>query len=313
MKDPRKMKLEKELKDAMVSNGAGLGTPATRDNIIENIIARGYVTRKGKQLFATDLAVNLIEVSPEELKSPEITADWEQKLADVSNGKINKETFMQEIKQYIENNIVRLKETELSVNFAEIRKAGEKTDYNCPKCSSPITYLSLKNHNLYVCSKDSKEAPCMTVFETQFSKKLTKSQIKTLFEKGATSVIEGLKSKSGKKFKAALTFDLENLRLKPMFEDSPRSEIKKSEVQCPFCGEGFIQENSKAFGCSNWQNKCKFTVWKNGSTITMEIVERLIADKETPMLTLNGPGNKPYKAKYTLDIEGKKIDREYGK
>ncbi|MED3831612.1 DNA topoisomerase, partial [Priestia megaterium] len=68
--------LKKEMKEA----DAGLGTVATRAQIIENLIARKYVIRKGKQIIATDLAVKLIEIAPDRLKSPEVTAQWEIEL-----------------------------------------------------------------------------------------------------------------------------------------------------------------------------------------------------------------------------------------
>jgi len=75
----------------------GLGTPATRAAVIEKLVSGGFVIRKGKQLVPSQVGVNLIRVLPEVLKSAELTADWENELADIAAGKESPERFMRRI------------------------------------------------------------------------------------------------------------------------------------------------------------------------------------------------------------------------
>jgi DNA topoisomerase-3 len=90
---------EKELSDAM--KDSGLGTPATRANIIEVLIKRGYVQREGKTLEATDKGIHLIEVVHPEVKSPAMTGQWEAFLKRIERGKAELPPFLQGIEQYV--------------------------------------------------------------------------------------------------------------------------------------------------------------------------------------------------------------------
>ncbi len=72
----------------------GLGTPATRANIIEKLVASGYAERKGKQILPTVAGCELIHVMPENLKSASLTAEWENQLLMMEKGKIQEDEFM---------------------------------------------------------------------------------------------------------------------------------------------------------------------------------------------------------------------------
>jgi DNA topoisomerase-3 len=75
----------------------GLGTPATRAAIIERLINVGYITRKGKSLLPAEKGMKLIEIVPEELKSPETTGKWEKGLTSISKGKLGQDRFMESL------------------------------------------------------------------------------------------------------------------------------------------------------------------------------------------------------------------------
>lgn len=83
----------------------GIGTPATRASIIENLISKGFVERQKKNLIATTKGVELIDVVANNFKSPKMTAEWEMKLSDVSNGKLDKNVFLKEVESDIVNTI----------------------------------------------------------------------------------------------------------------------------------------------------------------------------------------------------------------
>ena len=88
----------------------GLGTPATRAGIIENLIIKGFVQRDKKNLVATHSGINLVTVVEDTFKSAKTTAEWEMKLSDIANGKATKEEFLKEIKSVIRNTINKYSE-----------------------------------------------------------------------------------------------------------------------------------------------------------------------------------------------------------
>ena len=123
----------------------GLGTPATRADVIEKIIKAGFVTRKGKQLIPTKDGMNLISVLPEALTSPLLTAQWENELSRIAKGEADADSFMEKIealtKELIENEDAEKAKPEL---FKQ-----EKTVIGlCPRCQNPV-YEGKKN---YYCS-----------------------------------------------------------------------------------------------------------------------------------------------------------------
>ncbi|MBK6406244.1 MAG: DNA topoisomerase 3 [Holophagales bacterium] len=90
---------EKELADAMRENG--LGTPATRAEILETLLTRGYAERTGKAFSATGKGIRLIALVPESVKSPALTGRWEAELARLQKGEGRLETFMKGIEEYV--------------------------------------------------------------------------------------------------------------------------------------------------------------------------------------------------------------------
>jgi DNA topoisomerase-3 len=100
---------EKELSDAMKETG--LGTPATRAAIIEVLLKRGYVTRTGKSLEATDKGVHLIEVVHPEVKSPAMTGQWESFLNRIQHGEAQLDPFLERISDYVRSVVGRVSQT----------------------------------------------------------------------------------------------------------------------------------------------------------------------------------------------------------
>ncbi len=90
---------EKELADAMKENG--LGTPATRAEILETLLTRGYAERTGKAFSATEKGIRLIALVPDSVKSPALTGRWEAELARLQRGEGRLETFMKGIEEYV--------------------------------------------------------------------------------------------------------------------------------------------------------------------------------------------------------------------
>ena len=108
---PKKEYTEDTLLSAMETAGKGeipddaerqgIGTPATRAEVIEKLISSGYVRREGKKLIPDEKGINLVSVLPESLKSASLTAEWEQKLKQVEKGKLSPESFMEGVTGFI--------------------------------------------------------------------------------------------------------------------------------------------------------------------------------------------------------------------
>lgn len=90
---------DEALKDALKSSG--LGTPATRANMIEKLISSGYVTRSKKSLVPTDKGIRLISLVPPEMRQPETTGKWEKGLSRIAQGELSDERFMESIRRYV--------------------------------------------------------------------------------------------------------------------------------------------------------------------------------------------------------------------
>ena len=144
--------LKQQLKDS------GIGTPATRASIIERIIDVGYIMRKGKILLPTDKGIKLIEVLPDELKSPETTGKWEKGLSSIAKGSMNSIKFMESIGRFTRF-IVESANQEPSVQFEKeerLKNKKSKTSKpskklgNCPICGGGAV---LENRKAFYCDR----------------------------------------------------------------------------------------------------------------------------------------------------------------
>ena len=115
----------------------GIGTPATRAATIEKLVQKGFLERKGtkktKMLLPTDKGKALITVMPEEIQSPEMTADWETKLLQIERSEMEPETFMTEIKEMISSLVTT---TEAAKGANALMK--NKIIGVCPNCGKPV-------------------------------------------------------------------------------------------------------------------------------------------------------------------------------
>lgn len=113
----------------------GLGTPATRAGIIEELIKNGYIVRNKKQLVPTEVGINLIEVVPREVKSPKMTADWETRLQAIEKGDENAAVFLEEICGYIGGLVADYGTVDENSSF---KQNEPETLGSCPNCGNDI-------------------------------------------------------------------------------------------------------------------------------------------------------------------------------
>ena len=120
----------KELEDeelARQMKGSGIGTPATRAAIIERLTQVGYAQRKGKTLQATDKGVQLIEIMPEAIASPELTGKWELALHEITDGKQDAEQFLEGIHRMCSYLVEYARDNPAEITFPEDPKRGRGT------------------------------------------------------------------------------------------------------------------------------------------------------------------------------------------
>lgn len=199
---------EKDLKDILSATG-GIGTPATQAGIIERIIKTGYIVRKNKNLIPTQKAFKLMDILSDDIKSPELTAQWELELEEISKGNSKVDRFMYAMETYVRNECDSYRADEIDTGLFKELPYG-----NCPCCNEG-TMLKGKT-NVY-CS-NYKNGCKFSVPFMLCKKKLTDNQIKSLITKGKTSKIKGFVSKSGSKFEASLILDKTTGALKFEFD-----------------------------------------------------------------------------------------------
>lgn len=135
---------DKELIKTIGETG-GLGTVATRADIIEKLFNTFLLEKKGKDIFITSKGRQLLNLVPEELKSPELTAQWEQKLNHISKGKLNKNAFINEMRSYAQEVVAEIKHS--SEKFKHDNLTGNK----CPQCGKNMLEVNGKKGRMLVC------------------------------------------------------------------------------------------------------------------------------------------------------------------
>ncbi|MBE0451573.1 MAG: DNA topoisomerase III [Clostridia bacterium] len=123
----------------------GIGTVATRADIIEKLINSFLIEKKGQHLHITSKGKQLLELVPKELKTPELTAEWESKLELIASGNLKKESFMKEIKNYTKSSVSEIKNS--TAQFKHDNLSREK----CPECGKFLLEVNGKKGKMLVC------------------------------------------------------------------------------------------------------------------------------------------------------------------
>ncbi|GFI30125.1 DNA topoisomerase 3 [Lachnospiraceae bacterium] len=168
----------------------GLGTPATRADIIEKLVKDGFVKREKKQMIPTEDGLKLITVLPDVVKSPKLTADWENALTLVSKGELAMEDFMADI----ENMVSELIHTYHEVSDEQKKMFAQEQEAlgTCPNCGGQV----VKGKFGAYCKNK-----CGMNVSRVMGAALTDAQVKDMLA-GKKILLKGLKSKAGKPYDA---------------------------------------------------------------------------------------------------------------
>ncbi|HEY5742244.1 MAG TPA: DNA topoisomerase III, partial [Terrimicrobiaceae bacterium] len=248
---------DEELREAMSQRG--LGTPATRAQIIEGLLLDGYINRQGRELIVTQKGLSLINllrgIGIQALTSPEMTGEWEFKLKQMEHGAMPRPDFMQEIRRFAEDIVAKAK------NFSGNSVEGRFIDLDgkCPKCGNVAFKESYKAYECKSCG--------LVIWKNMAGRELEREEVKNLLETGTVGPLEGFRSKLGRPFSAIVKLD-EEFKQTFDFGDAASGSGQTLDFStlpavapCPVCKSGTIHDTGTAYQCSN-TGKCKFRMGK---------------------------------------------------
>ena len=128
-----------------IGETGGLGTVATRADIIEKLFHTFLLEKKGNEIHITSKAKQLLELVPEDLKKPELTAEWEMKLSKIAKGELDDRAFMSEIRGYTKELLQEIRTEEGTFRHENM------TNKKCPNCGKRLLAVNGKNAKLLVC------------------------------------------------------------------------------------------------------------------------------------------------------------------
>jgi DNA topoisomerase III len=275
-----------ELRAAMA--GKGLGTPATRASIIEGLIVERYLVRDGRDLHPTAKAFQLLTLlrglGVDELTAPELTGEWEHKLAQMERGALKRSSFMREIAQMARRIVERAKSYESDTVPGDY--ATLKTP--CPKCGGTVQ----ENYRRFACTKcdfSLPKHPASRTFEYE--------EVEQLLRDRQIGPLTGFRSKMGRPFAAVLKISAE-FKLEFDFGNAEGSDDDSAQAPdfseqtplgtCPKCGAR-VFELPMAYVCERAVGPGKTCDFRSGRVILQQTVQpeqmrKLLAEGRTDLL-----------------------------
>ncbi|PKO35485.1 MAG: DNA topoisomerase III [Betaproteobacteria bacterium HGW-Betaproteobacteria-7] len=285
MEGAGKMVDDEELKAAMA--GRGLGTPATRAQIIENLIGEQYMLREGRELTPTAKAFSLMTLlnglGINELTQPELTGDWEWKLGRIEKGEFTREEFMREIAEMTRHMVERAKTFEADTIPGDFGVLTAK----CPRCGGEIR----ETYKKFQCGGCD-----YSLWKIVAGRQFEPAEIDTLINEKQIGPLTGFRNKMGRTFAAAIKL---NDKMEPEFDfgqdkandDSAEPvdfSAQDSLGSCPKCSAN-VFEHGNAYVCEKSVGPAKSCDFRSGKVILQQPVEagqmkKLLADGKTDLL-----------------------------
>jgi DNA topoisomerase III len=240
---------------AAVLHEKGIGTPATRADIIENLIAKGYVVRLGKALRPTVKGIRMIDtlrrIHIDRLTSPELTGELESHLLDVERGRRTARDFMGEITDYTVEIVDRAK----TFGYDELYDDHE-TFGPCPNCGRPVIEMAW----FYRCREEPpREEDCPLRFWKDISGRyLDKRTLRALLADGTSGEIDGFTARNGRTYRGVIHVDRDEWKLSvtsagwndESSSDTPEYDVNPEPLgRCPFEEDCSIVESPTLFVC----------------------------------------------------------------
>ena len=144
MEHPQAQVTDKALQKILTET-SGLGTPATRADIIEKLFSTFYIERRGKELVPTSKGMQLVELAPEDLRSAALTAQWEDRLARIAKGQERDAKFVEEMRAYASRLVAAVKASDAKYTH------DNQTRKTCPDCGKFLLLVKGKRGEMLVC------------------------------------------------------------------------------------------------------------------------------------------------------------------
>ncbi|MES2484191.1 MAG: DNA topoisomerase III [Pseudomonadota bacterium] len=320
-----------ELREAMQEKG--LGTPATRASIIEGLIAEKYMLREGRELIPTAKAFQLMTLlrglGVEELSKPELTGEWEYKLAQMEKGQLSRDAFMQQIAEMTQRIVKKAKEYDRDTVPGDYATLATP----CPNCGGVVK----ENYRRYTCAGKSgsgDDACGFSFTKMPAGRAFEMAEVEQFLRDKRIGPVDGFRSKAGWPFTAelALKFSEEDKNWKLEFDfgdeanPSETGELIDFSAQeplgpCPKCaarvfefGKNYLCEKSVPTAAQPTPS-CDF---KSGQIILQQPVEReqmhkLLTTGKTDLLDkfVSSRTRRSFKAFLSWDAEAGKVNFEF--
>jgi len=279
-----------ELAEAMA--GKGLGTPATRAAIIEGLLYEKYLLREGREMIPTAKAFQLMTLlrglDVPQLTSPQLTGNWEYKLAQMERGQMSREDFMREIAHMTQVIVKRAKEYDSDTipgDYATLTTP-------CPNCGAVVK----ENYRRFACEKCT-----FSISKIPGSRQFEIAEVEELLQKREIGPLQGFRSKMGRPFAAILKIvpDKETSNLKLEFDFGQSQDDENAEAMdlsnmeslgaCPKCAAG-VYDIGLSYACANSVAVPKTCDFRSGKIILQQEVaheqmKKLLESGKTDLLT----------------------------
>ncbi|MFO0231656.1 MAG: DNA topoisomerase III [Burkholderiales bacterium] len=276
---------DEELREAMGTKG--LGTPATRAQVIEGLINESYLIREGRDLIPTAKAFQLLTLlrglGVAELTMPELTGEWEYKLSQMERGQLDRDAFMREIAEMTEHIVARAKgygPTDVPGDYATLKEP-------CPKCGG----VAKENYRRFACT-----ACDWSITKSPSSRLLEPAEAEQLIRDRTIGPLQGFRSKMGRPFAAILKLVQPDWKLEFDFgqsdggdDDEPIDFSGQEPVgACPRCASK-VFEHGMSYVCEKSVGTGRTCDFRSGKVILQQPVERaqmskLLAEGRTDLL-----------------------------
>ncbi len=304
----------------------GLGTQATRAQIIETLLTRHYVLRdKKKKLTATDKGCFLIDnlrrfQRVKAIATPEETARWEIELERIAQGAGDPEGFMASIREFVARSVEELKMGDMQqtndvqkTNDVQQTAQPEGALGKCPACGGEV----IEGKRGYGCANwREKDGGCKFVVWKEISGRAIDLETLAVLLAGEATPPLTFTSRDGREFTTTLKVEYDEQQGKWMTRFGSSIGGSEGESQglgvlgkCPRCG-GDVVEGKKGFGCKNWREEdggCRFVIWKviAGKELPVDAVRELLAHGETtgPIYGFMSRKGNEFSAKLKLEGE----------
>ena len=290
---------EEELREQI--KGSGIGTSATRAEIIRKLVRIGYLNLNKKTQVLSPEAIGemvfeVVSMTVPALLNPKMTASWEKGLDGITRGTVIMEDYRSKLEEFIRKETVSMIEHDLTGNLAAkihpfVKKGGrglaakKKIEAVCPVCGGEMETTPFG----YGCSNYKKDGNgCKFSIGTIAGRDLAEEEVVELLTKGHTEVLSGFISKSRKRFSAALVLEKdEEGKVSINFEFSKNEPEILEGVKCPVCGSD-MEITSFGYSCVKHRNdpeSCYFSIGKiAGKSLGVDDLTDLLQKGETEVL-----------------------------